>query len=940
MGEPSLWNAGDQRGRLDELTASTTNPVKDLPLRRDVRLLGILLGRVLVEQVGESLLGVVEELRRIFIQHREQPRSQTVAPDFEDPLLNQAREIISGLTIDEAHRVTKAFAIYFELTNLAETNHRKRRRRAAKLHAEQPALEGSFRGTFRRMRAAGIDAGQALEVLRKIKVVPVFTAHPTEVARRTVLLKRRRIGKQLERLDRLPLTEADASRFEALIFAEVTSLWQTDEVRLEKPLVTDEIRMGLDHYPFSMFAAVPRLYDELVDSLRVIYEIDLEDCEVPDLLFFGSWIGGDRDGNPFVTPGSTREALQRARNVIIGHYIAELERATDQLSASVRQIKVSDAIHARLRDYSAHMGDEYARQSRISSSELYRRLLNLMVVRLRHSREELADRKAYPSAGEFESDLLLIRESLAVNRGQRLAELVIHHLLRQVRTFGFHLSTLDIRQHARLHTQALGEIEGNVGASVPLVRQRHESGPHEWGARAHIDGISASTQDVLDTFIEIAHLKKAYPACAIRSYIISGAQSEADVFAVTRLAATCGVQSAASGDDPGLMPVPLFESIEALRTSASVMEHIWRAPDYQPALDSWGRWQEVMLGYSDSNKDGGMLTSIWELYKAHRDLHRAARECNVKLRLFHGRGGTVGRGGGPTHTAILAQPVGDFSGEIRITEQGEVLNWKYADPVLAEWNLEIMIASCLEALTRTRGPEPGADQRWAPAMEQMSADAFTFYRRNIAENSEVIEYFEQATPVNELEHARIGSRPPRRAQGRRLEDLRAIPWVFGWMQSRHAVPAWFGVGHALEHFVVQDPANQSLLCEMMRSFPLFSDLIRNVELAMSKADLTIARLYAELVSDADLRERVWGMLADEFERTRRMVLSVTDQGELLKGNPVLARSIRLRNPYVDPMSLVQVELLRRKRAGGNPDGVDYALGATINGIAAGLHNTG
>jgi len=916
MGEPSLWGTGDQRGRLDELTTGTTSPAKDLPLRRDVRLLGILLGRVLVEQVGESLLGVVEELRRIFIQHREQPRSQTASPDFEDPLLNQAREIISGLTVDQAHRVTKAFAIYFELTNLAETNHRKRRRRAAKLHAEQPALEGSFRGTFRRMRATGIDARQALEVLRKIKVVPVFTAHPTEVARRTVLLKRRRIGKQLERLDRLPLSEADASRFEALIFAEVTSLWQTDEVRLEKPLVTDEIRMGLDHYPFSLFAALPRLYDELVDSLRSVYEIDLEDGEVPGLLFFGSWIGGDRDGNPFVTPGSTREALQRARNVIIGHYIAELERATDQLSASIRQVGVSDAVRTRLASYGAQMGDEYARQSRISSSELYRRLLNLMMVRLRHSREEIASPKAYPSAGEFESDLSLIRESLALNRGQRLAELVMDPLLRQVRTFGFHLSTLDIRQHARMHAQALAEIEANVKT------------------------LSTSTQDVLDTFREIAELKKTYPACAIRSYIISGAQSEEDVFAVTKLAATCGVRVTASGDDPGLMPVPLFESIEDLRASATVMERIWRVPDYQLPLDSWGRWQEVMLGYSDSNKDGGMLTSIWELYKAHRDLHRAARDCNVKLRLFHGRGGTVGRGGGPTHTAILAQPVGDFSGEIRITEQGEVLNWKYADPVLAEWNLEIMIASCLEALTRTRGPEPGADQRWTPAMEQMSADAFAFYRRNIAENSEVIEYFEQATPVNELEHARIGSRPPRRAQGRRLEDLRAIPWVFGWMQSRHAVPAWFGVGHALEHFVLQDAVNQSLLCEMMRRFPLFSDLVRNVELAMSKADLTIARLYAELVPDAGLRERVWGMLVDEFERTRRMVLSVTEQGELLKGNPVLARSIRLRNPYVDPMSLVQVELLRRKRAGGNTDGVDYALGATINGIAAGLHNTG
>jgi len=905
-----------------------------------VRLLGILLGRVLVEQVGESLLGVVEELRRIFIEHREQPRSPSSTPDFGDPLLNQAREIISGLTVDQAHRVTKAFAIYFELTNLAETNHRKRRRRAAKLHAEQPALEGSFRGTFRRMRAAGFDAAQALDVLRKIKVVPVFTAHPTEVARRTVLLKRRRIGKQLERLDRLPLTEGDASRFEALIFAEVTSLWQTDEVRLEKPLVTDEIRMGLDHYPFSLFGAVPRLYDELVDSLRTVYEIDLDDCEIPELLFFGSWIGGDRDGNPFVTPGSTREALQRARSVIIGHYIAELERATDQLSASIRQVKVSDVVRARLTDYSTQMGDEYARQSRISSSELYRRLLNLMVVRLRQSREGLGDPKGYASAEGFESDLLLIRESLAVNRAERLAELVVDPLLRQVRTFGFHLSTLDIRQHARVHAQALAESEANVGVSASLVRAASVALPHEREARAHIDQISAPTQDVLDTFREIAELKKAYPACAIRSYIISGTETEADVFAVTKLAAACGVKVAACGNDPGLMPVPLFESIEALRGAAEVMERIWRAPEYQLPLDSWGRWQEVMLGYSDSNKDGGMLTSIWELYKAHRDLHRAARECDVKLRLFHGRGGTVGRGGGPTHTAILAQPVGDFSGEIRITEQGEVLNWKYADPVLAEWNLEIMIASCLEALTRTRGPEPGADQRWAPAMEQMSADAFAFYRRNIAENSDVIEYFEQATPVNELEHARIGSRPPRRAEGRRLEDLRAIPWVFGWMQSRHAVPAWFGVGHALERFVLQDAANQSLLCEMMRGFPLFYDLIRNVELAMSKADLTIARLYADLVHDVGLRERVWDMLADEFERTRRMVLSVTDQGELLKGNPVLARSIRLRNPYVDPMSLVQVELLRRKRAGGSQDGVDYALGATINGIAAGLHNTG
>ena len=422
-------------------------------------LLGVLLGRVLVEQVGEAFW--------MWSKGYGASSFSTVSSAFCKPHAGfQGSSAPSGAgnyrrpQIDEAHRVTKAFAIYFELTNLAETNHRKRRRRAAKLHTEQAPLEGSFRGTFKRMRAAGIDAEQALEVLRKIKVVPVFTAHPTEVARRTVLLKRRRIGKQLERLDRLPLTEEDAGRFEARIFAEITSLWQTDEVRQEKPLVTDEIRMGLDHYPFSLFAAVPRLYDELLHSLRAIYEIELKDGEVPDLLFFGSWIGGDRDGNPFVTAASTREALQRARNVIIGHYTAELERAADQLSASIRQAQVSDAVRSKLADYSAQMGDEYARQSRLSSSELYRRLLNLMVVRLRNCRDELTDDAAYRSAREFESDLLMIRGSLEANRGQRLAELVIDPLLRQVRTFGFHLSTLDIRQHARVHSQALAEIKG------------------------------------------------------------------------------------------------------------------------------------------------------------------------------------------------------------------------------------------------------------------------------------------------------------------------------------------------------------------------------------------------------------------------------------------------------------------------------------------------
>jgi phosphoenolpyruvate carboxylase len=370
------------------------------------------------------------------------------------------------------------------------------------------------------------------------------------------------------------------------------------------------------------------------------------------------------------------------------------------------------------------------------------------------------------------------------------------------------------------------------------------------------------------------------------------------------------------------------------------MRRAWSDPEYAPLLDSWGRWQEVMLGYSDSNKDGGMLTSTWEIYKAHRELHHVAQEFGVKLRLFHGRGGTVGRGGGPTHSAILAQPPGCFSGQIRVTEQGEVLNWKYADPVLAEWNLELMIAASLEAFTRTGDDRTAHPASWEEAVEEMSQEAYRVYRRDIADNPDVLEYFEQATPVNELDTARIGSRPSRRSKSPRLEDLRAIPWVFGWMQSRHAVPAWYGVGYALEHFAKHGASHEPLLRQIARGFPMFAGILSNVELGMAKADLGIAREYSTLVKSAALRKRISSMLEDEFFRSRRMLLRVTGQRELLARNRVLARSIRLRNPYVDPMSLIQVELLRRKQQGQRDSDLDYPLGATINGIAAGLHNTG
>ena len=917
MGNKSkpLWSADDQQARLAELCADSNDSAKDNPLRRDVRSLGAILGQVLVEQAGQELFDSVEELRLLLIEHREHVRKNP-GPASSAQLMRKAQEIVSKMDLSRAYQVTKAFATYFDLTNLAETNHRKRRRRAGKLDRHHNPLPGSFRGTLLRMKAAGISAERAISALREIQITPVFTAHPTEVARQTVLLKRRRIAQQLERLDRLPLTAEEAEACENNIRAEVASLWQTDEVRLAKPTVDDEIRIGLRYFRLSLFDTLPRLYAEIVESFSAAYGVDIKEIALPNLVQFGSWIGGDRDGNPLVKPGCIRDALSMARSIILREYLDDVESLSDRLSSSRRQTAVSDELLARLNHYERTIPGVHLAWGPHNQAESYRRFLSYMFHKLQQSGKDVHSPSSYASASEFEHDLVLVRNNLQANRGDRLARMV-GFLLRKVRTFGFHLHTLDIRQHARVHAQAVQELGPALSGEVG----------------------SDATRELLDTFRAIAEVKRTYPTESIRHYVISGAESENDVLAVIRLAKAGGVQVAGSSTDPGLMPVPLFESIDSLRAAASVMQRLWNDPEYGRLLDSWGRWQEVMLGYSDSNKDGGMLTSTWELYKAHRGLHQAARETGVKLRLFHGRGGTVGRGGGPTHSAILAQPPGCFSGQIRVTEQGEVLNWKYADSVLAEWNLELMMAASLEAFTRgEQSSTSPAD--WESSIEEMSQEAYRVYRRNIADNPDVLEYFEQATPVKELDTARIGSRPSRRAKGRRLEDLRAIPWVFGWMQSRHAVPAWFGVGHALEHFSKSGPGHDQLLRQIARGFPVFSDLLRNVELGMAKADLGIAREYSGLVRNTALRQRVFSMLEDEFLRSRRMILRVTGQRELLSRNRVLARSIRLRNPYVDPMSLIQVELLRRKQQGEQSSELEYPLGATINGIAAGLHNTG
>jgi len=943
-----LWSPESWSQRLAELEARS-GELKEAPLRRDVRSLGTLLGEVLREQAGEDLFAHVEALRQGTIRRRD---AEARGNDEEAARHGaKALELVHSLPAERAILLTRAFAFYFELINLAETNHRKRRRIALQLSGEAGKQRGSLAGTLWEMRRVGITADEAMAWLRRILIVPVFTAHPTEVARRTVMTKRRRIGDFLARLDMIPVPELELARLEDAIRAEITSLWQTDEVRSRRPTVYDEVKMGLDYYDVSIFATLPGLYREISEALRSAYGLEIEPHELPQVLKFGSWIGGDRDGNPFVTPEVTRDAIQLARGHLLLYYQARLDEIIDLLTTSAQQRTVSKQLRERLDAYVALVHTPEAQVFGAQYEfEYYRRFIICVKARIQRTLELTGKHGSsmlpvtpytltqgqqklaqvlpeYCSVEKFLDDLETLRTSLAANAGLRIAQTLIDPLILQVRTFGLHLHTLDIRQHARVHAAALQEaINDTIAPVLPAE-------------------MSAETTGVLATFRVVAEMKEGCSPEVIRQYVISGASSVEDVLAVVRLARLGGVTVEGSKRDPGLMPVPLFESIEDLRQAPEICRKLWSRPDYRKLLATWDNWQEVMLGYSDSNKDGGMLTSTWEIFRAHRGLHDVARECGVKLRLFHGRGGTVGRGGGPTHRAIFAQPMDAFEGQLRITEQGEVLNFKYADEVLAERNLELMIAASLDALARPNARDPQGHftgvlkPEWEAALDELSAISFELYRKDVLDNPDVVTYFEQSTPVGELEHAKIGSRPARRNKSPKLSDLRAIPWVFGWTQSRLLVPAWFGVGFAIEEFTKR-PGALDLLRIMAREFPLFIDLIRNVEMALGKVDLSTARLYAELVEDAGLRERIYAMFEAEFHRTVKAVLAVTNQKELLETNRVLAHSIKLRNPYVDPMHLIQVDMLRRKRAGENTPEVNRAIAATISGISAGLRNTG
>lgn len=932
----------DEAMRMTEPVASDLRrdrQDRDAPLRRDIHALGVLLGDTLIEQAGMPLFETEERLRILSKRYRSHPTASRQA---------QITEIVRTLTIDEAIGVIRAFSLYFGLVNLAEQHHRVRRRREVRLAGERPQ-RGSIVETMRLLKEQGLSASEVRSLLERVTVGLVVTAHPTQPNRKTVLRHWHTITEEVASWDDPRLDPLERHRLEQRVRETLSALWQTNEVRQRRPTVYDEQDAALFYFRESLIGAIPRFYEELGLAFRETFG---ESLGTPrKLIAFGTWIGGDRDGNPFVTPETTREAMRRQRAFILEHYDDELLNLVVELSMSTRRVEPSAALLNATRTYLRELPLDETVEPWIARTdeEPYRRFITLMGFRLRRTRQGRDG--GYTTSEEFARDLDLIDESLRAHRGERLADGRLGRLRLQVRTFGFYLAALDIRQNSRVHEEAM--TEALAAAGVVEGFKDHSESEKQAILLAELENprpllpkdaeLSPGTREAFETFEAIADCQRLAGACAVEDYVVSMTRSVSDVLTVLVMAKEAGLyRHTPGGVVSRINVVPLFETIADLRASRATMETLWSLRPYRDSLRSRGDVQEVMIGYSDSNKDGGILTSNWELYKAQRELSRLAKREGISLRLFHGRGGSVSRGGGPTYEAILAQPPGSVSGEIKLTEQGEVLAWKYGVPQLADRNLaQAFSATALASLKDLA--DPARIRARDAMMEEISQMAYEAYRRVVFEDPDFVRFFQEATPIAEIEELKIGSRPSRRHKEGGIETLRAIPWTFAWIQTRFLLPSWLGAGTALMGFIEHRAEGLEVLRGWYQDWPFFRTLIGNVEVSLAKADMTIARRYAELVEDEGIRERIWGEIHAEYERTREAVLLISEQRGLLDRYPVLQRSIRLRNPYVDPLSHLQVELLRRKRRGvaaEEADRLDGALALTVTGIAAGLRNSG
>jgi phosphoenolpyruvate carboxylase len=914
-------------------------------LRADVRYLGTLLGEVLREQGGGALLIAVERARQRAIALRESGE-----PDLE-PL----REVIGEIEPDLIPLVVRAFASYFHIINTLEQHQRLRSLRERQLaQPERPLAESIGEGLER--IPDDLDPNVVADFISHVRVTPVFTAHPTESRRRTVLELLDRLGALVSEGDERPLTVEERTSRERRILEAITLLWQTEEVRPRRPTVLDEVTSVQTMVGPSLFAVAPALNAEL----RRVFERRYpgQPVPTPNVLEPHSWVGGDRDGNPNVTAEVTRQTIELHRATALTGYLRRVEQLAHDLSVASTRAAPSPQFVASLDRDADELPDAAAELQRRAPIEPYRQKLGFMAERLRRTRatpwhQPLSAPGTYANVGELMSDLALVQESLRRSHGSRLADGLLADLVTSARTFGFHFAALEIRQHSGRHESAVAEILAASGQvadykTLPeLERQRVLAAVLDEGrplpvSRPKLDPL---TRETLDTLGVVREIQECLGREACPSYIISMTFEVSDLLEVLVLAQQVGLYPPGHGTAGlAIRVVPLYETVHELARAAEITEQVMAIPAYRRNLDAWGLDQEIMLGYSDSNKDGGYVASGWQLYAAQRALADLAERLKVRLLIFQGRGGAIGRGGGPMQRAILAQPLGALGGRFKVTEQGEIIYARYANRDIARRHLEQMIGAVIRASldpAAVAGQAP-ADPSWTALMDSIAKTGRTTYRALIYETPDFLTFFTQATPVDVLGQLTVASRPVSRGNGGSIDDLRAIPWVFSWTQVRCNLPGWYGLGTALAQAAGADGSGADRLREMYERWPFFRSLLDNAQISLATATLPVMRLYADLVQDQSLRAAIMARIEAEYELTCTWVLSASGRSQLLEAAPVLRRSIALRNPYVDPIHCVQVELLRGWRADGSHDD-DPRLAVllqTVNGIAAGLQNTG
>ena len=931
---------------------SRTREDKDQPLFQDIRYLGRLLGDVVREQEGDAVFDVVETIRQTAVRFRREDDS-VAAQTLEKKLRT--------LTPEQTVSVVRAFSYFSHLANIAEDRHRHRRHRIHALANAAPRPGTMAYALERLMKAEAAPTPVLQQFFNDALIVPVLTAHPTEVQRKSILDAEHDVARLLAERDQ-QLTARERAHNETMLRARVTSLWQTRMLRDARLTVADEIENALSYYRATFLEEIPALYADIEAALA---EHGLP-ARLPPFFQMGSWIGGDRDGNPNVSAATLEHAITRQAAVIFEHYLEQVHRLGAELSVSNLLAGSSDALKALAAaspDESPHRTDEPYRRALIG---VYARLAESARARLGAgvvAARSHGSAKPYADAAEFAADLHVLIDSLAEQHGASLAAPRLSPLARAAEVFGFHLASIDLRQSSDIHEAVVAELLKRAGVEndyaalseadklTVLLRELGQPRPLRLPYVEYSD-LAKSELGVL----EMARVtREKFGPRAVRNYIISHTETVSDLVEVMLLQKETGLLKGLLGNveqpaHDGIMVIPLFETIPDLRNAPHIMRDLIALPGVDSLIEHQGGEQEVMLGYSDSNKDGGFLTSNWELYRAELALVSLFNERGVTLRLFHGRGGTVGRGGGPTYQAILSQPPGTVDGQIRLTEQGEVIASKFGNPEIGRRNLETVVAATLEASLLPHGNAPDQLPAFEETMQQLSDTAMASYRALVYETPGFKEYFFESTPISEIAELNIGSRPASRKlqdpKQRKIEDLRAIPWGFSWGQCRLLLTGWYGFGSAVAAHLDHAPTDAerarrlSLLKKMYKTWPFFSNLLSNMDMVLAKTDLAVASRYAQLVTDKKLRKHVFERIVAEWERTSKVLSEITGKSERLADNPLLARSIKNRFPYLDPLNHLQVELLKRHRAGDRNARLRRGIHLTINGIAAGLRNTG